>query len=116
MFRMREFSPVKGFVSAANLGKPALKIVTLFSMRKFTLVKGLMNAASCENVTHTIPVPSHIIGCTVEKVFISAMNVVNLLLLGLACIIIREVILEKGLMCAVNVGSLLLLGPSFVII
>lgn len=75
-----------------------------------------MNAASLENFLPTIPVSSHIRGFTVEKGFISAMNVVNLLLLGLACIIIREVILEKGLMCAVNVGSLLLLGPSFVII
>ena len=50
---MRESSLVKGFVSSANIGKPALKKLTLFNTRKLTLRKGLMNAANVENFLAT---------------------------------------------------------------
>ena len=52
LVRMRESSLVKGFVSSANIGKPARKNLTLFT-RKFTLRKGLMNAANVENFLAT---------------------------------------------------------------
>ena len=46
----------------------------------------------------------------------SAVNVVNLLLVVPLCIIIREFTLEKGLTCAVNAGNLLLPHPNCVVI
>ena len=78
---------MKGFVSSANIGKPAPKNLTLFT-RKFTLRKGLMNAANVENLLPINPVVLHIKEFTLEKGLMSAVNVGNLLLIGHPSLII----------------------------
>ena len=77
LFRMRQSLLVKGFVSAANVGKPAPKHVTLFSMSQFTLEKGLMNAAIVENILATNLVSLDIRELTVEEGSMTAVTVGN---------------------------------------